>query len=162
LNERKEPDGAWVWTFHSIAELRAALDESTTAQLKGEPPDGGDPDPNLRDRQYRVFAQNKAIAGGMIYLAAATPYGWNLIDRYYRKGFCHQMRGWIAVAATLGMHVPKCPGLVRCRIRGDDRNERPLCRAGRSCEALHEAFQAEVDLAVTALFFAIQRRQGRT
>lgn len=156
-------DPAWTWRFHSEDDLRRALEEYAEPFFQGEPPDGGDPDPTMRDRSYRLYAKNRAIDRGMAYIGAASPYAWTLINTHFRGGQCARRRGWIATAAVLnrkfdaGFYVPKCPGPVRCRVAGDDRMDRPLCRMGKACEKAHEHFECQLELAVAGLFWAIKR-----
>jgi hypothetical protein len=130
---------------------------------RGAPPAGGDPDPKKRDRAYRIYAQNEAIDGGMLYIGVVSPYAWTLLNSYYRFGLWSKRRGWLEVARELpDFDVPYCPGQVRCRIAGDDRMDWSFCGAGPKCKDLSDRFEQEIKLAITALFFAALRRQRRS
>ena len=152
----------WEWTFHSVEQLRVSLEQYSERYIDGGPGDGGDPDAKERDFVYCQYAQNLAIDRAMTYIAAGSVYAWWLLDSYYRKGYHAKRRGWIAVAAALGWKVPRCPGPVRCYVQGDDKLDRPTCPVGRSCARDYERFQEELELAISALFFAVERRQEQT
>lgn len=154
---------AWRWGFAGEGELRRALEEYAAFTLdEYHAGDGGDPDPEKMDRGYRLYSQNLAINAGMRYIGVVSPYAWTLLDRYYRKGLWGEFRGWAKVSRRLGLPVPDCPSGRRCRVSGDDRYELPVCDVGRSCQWDRDTFEVQLGLAIAALFFALQFRQGRT
>lgn len=150
----------WTWTCYSPAALENALEEYCEYDGGQGMPVGGDDE---HDRLMRIYSQNLAIDKGMVVLALVTPYGWNLLDGYYRRSNLHNFRrGWVTLLRALEMPAPQCPGPVRCRIAGDDRLELPACKQGNGCETLYRQFEEHRGLAIEALFAAIQRRQERT
>jgi hypothetical protein len=133
---------AWNWRFTSSDALRIALEEykafeSSMADLPtGTATGDGDfIELDKCDRQYRIMCQNRAINQGMVYIGAVNPWAWNLLHWYYRKGLWEEHKGWIKVVERLQM---------------------PRGRYGR------KFFDDALEIAITALFFAVKRRQKST
>lgn len=128
---------AFRWRFHSIAEMRTALEDYLTmADLQltpGKPPaDGGEADPEKMDTTYRIMAQNAELDRKMYRLCVWAPLYHRLLDTYYRHGLCSEARGWQVAAKRCGL-----PAIVKIQ-RGRDVS-RPQ-------------FDLVLDMALSALF----------
>jgi len=149
------------WAFHSVSELRKALEEYGEYDMaEGAPSANGDND-EKRDRRGRIYAQNLEIDRGMVLIGAASPYAWCLLDRYFCKGVWAEFRGWVGVARSVGLPLPDCWGFVRCRIVGDDRLDLPACRSGVRCQQVKTVFEEHLELCLEALLAACEFRRGR-
>jgi len=155
----------WEWHFRSADELRVAMEDYYEYDMaQGAPPPN--PDATL-DRRGRIYAQNKEIDRAMVFVGAASPYAYHILDGYYRRigGLSRQRKGWVVVARALqtqGLRAPACPGPVRCALPGDDRHHLPLCPKGRECMAMWTTFEGHLSLCLAALFAAHERRWQRT
>ncbi len=135
--ERRIP---FRWKFHSVSELRKALQEYTAmidlmlATKMGKPPAGGeDPNPDDMDTMYRIMAQNKEIDRRMLRLSEEAPLFHRLLDVYYRHGMSCEAEGWRIAAKRCGL---------RCALR---------VRRGK--DVSRPQFELVHDLAVSELFF---------
>ncbi len=132
------PTGIRRWRFHSIPELRKALEEYTAGEdfqltRRGQA-DSSDPDPETMDTQYRLMAQNKEIDRRMVRLTVTSFTYARLLHWYYRKGNSVEAEGWRIAAKRAGLPC------ARRMYRGHDmtRNQ----------------FEVVLDLALRELFYA--------
>lgn len=131
----------WRWKFHSVAELRKALEEYTAIMdtqlvpsIGREPGDGADPDPARMDTAYRVMAQNREIDRHMLRLEVSAPLYHRLLDTYYRHGLSVEAQGWRLAARRCGLPAE--------------------LKVARGREVNRPQFEVVLDLALTALFHA--------
>lgn len=155
-------EDVWYWEMRSPSELRSALEEYSEYVLAaGAPPDGGDPDPETRDRQWRIWAQNRVIDRAMrrLFWQEGGRLPWKALNLYYRQGRWAEYRGWVAAARAVGYQVPVCMGGQRCGVGGDDRMELPTCRHGVLCREYRARFEEYLAMAIEGLWLLIKAAQ---
>ena len=127
-----------------------------------------EPDPKSVDDRARLEAEahraeaemhamqrRSEIDACMEDLRRRYPHWWRLIDVYYRQGLSMEPRGWVVMAALLGVHKGKCPPLKRCPASPrDNRTDLDECERHRKnhCHWDRDTFERQVACAIRCLF----------
>lgn len=99
----------WSWHFHSIDDLRAALEEYHADGAKvrrygeangaAEAGTGADYD----HQAMRVWRQNAEIDRRMAIMEGRAPWIHRLLRAYYLDGLCEEHHGWVIAAKRCGL-----------------------------------------------------------
>lgn len=98
----------WSWHFHSVDQLRAALEEysefhdGAKVQRYGDEVGGtGGSD----GKRMRIMRQNSEIDRRMAILESRAPWVHRLIRTYFLHGLCAEHEGWVTAAKRCGLEA---------------------------------------------------------
>ena len=114
----------------------------------------GDPE-SAAEAEMHAAQRRSEIDACMDGLRRRYPHWWRLIDVYYRQGLSMEPRGWVVMAALLGVHKGKCPPLKRCPASPrDNRTDLDECERHRKnhCHWDRDTFERQVACAIRCLF----------
>ena len=119
---------------------------------------------SIAEAEMHAAQRRSEIDTCMEELRRRYPHWWRLIDVYYRQGLSMEPRGWVVMAALLGVHKGKCPPLKRCPASpGDNRTGLGECERHRKnhCHWDRDTFERQVACAIRCLFDVHRVRSER-
>lgn len=131
------------------------LDEAGNPVLVPEDPSKACDPEALAEAEMHAAQRRSEIDACMEDLRRRYPHWWRLLDVYYRRGLSMEPRGWVVMAALLGVHKGKCPPLKRCPASpGDNRIELGDCERHQKnhCHWDRDTFERQVVCAIRCLF----------